>query len=102
MPELDKNWNKDKKRHGKSYEVIKTSQAPRGEFDRVEVDGKEYKFGRSGAMRLTDKAVAMDIKQALPNDVLVYEVDDVPTSREEKDHKGFHAVPKLPWHKDEE
>ena len=98
-----KSWRKDKKRHGQTYEVIKTSTAPSREFDRVMVDGKEYKFGkRTNAMRLTDKAVAMDIKQALPNDVLVYPVDDVPKSREERDHKWFHAVPKLPWHKDKE
>jgi len=100
--ELDqKKWKKDKKRHGKTYEVIKTSRKPASEFDRILVDGQEYKFGkRTNALRITDEAVAMDIKQALPNDVVVYPVDDVPKTIEEKDHKWFHVVPELPWHKD--
>jgi hypothetical protein len=98
---IPKGWKKNKKRHGETYEIIKTSRKPPSEFDRIIVDGKEYKFGkRTNALRVMDKSVAMDIKQALPNDVVVYPVDDVPRSREERDHKWFHAVPELPWHKD--
>jgi hypothetical protein len=65
------------------------------------VDGKEYKFGPSMAMRVRDGKVAQDIKQALPDDVLVYPVDDVP-SKDQKGHTYFHVVPPLPWHEDED
>jgi hypothetical protein len=58
---------KDHKRSTKSYEIIKTSRKPKSEFDRILVDGKEYKFGRSMAMRVRDKRVAHDIAQALPD-----------------------------------
>lgn len=95
--ELDpKKWMKDHKKATKSYEIIKTSRKPKSEFDRIIVDGKEYKFGRSMAMRVRDKKVAKDIADALPDDVLVYEVDDVPT-RDNRGHNYFFAVPKLPW-----
>jgi len=102
METKPKIWKKNKKRYGKTYEVIKTSKKPSSEFDRINVDGKEYKFGkRTNALRLTDARVARDIQQALPDDVIVYPVDDVPKTREDKDHKYFHVVPKLPWHKDD-
>lgn len=95
-----KTFMKDHKKATKSYEVIKISKKPYSQFGSVEVDGKKYDFGRrTNAMRIRDKKVAMDIKQALPDDVIVYEVDDVPTTGD-RGHNYFHVVPRLPWHKE--
>jgi len=103
-PDLDvKNWHKDKKRHGKTWEVIRNSKKPFSEFDRIVVDDKEYKFGkRTGAMHIKDAGVVKEMKEALGNEIVAYEVEDIPYSREERDHKWFHAVPELPWHKEKE
>ena len=95
-----KTFMKDHKKATKSYEIIKTSRKPKSEFDRVVVDGKEYKFGRSMAMRVRDGKVAKDIADALPDDVLVYEVDDV-AEKDQKGHNYFHVVPPLPWKDDD-
>ena len=95
--ELDsKKWMKDHKKATKSWEIIKTSRKPKSEFDRVVVDGKEYKFGKSMAMRVRDGKVAKDIADALPDDVLVYPVDDVPTEGD-RGHNFFFTNPALPW-----
>ena len=73
----------------KSYEIYKASQKPWSQFNAIEVDGKRLELGRqTNALRVTDKALAMDIKHALGGkpgeaDVVVVEVDDVPTKGEE-------------------
>ena len=93
---------KDHKKATKSYEVIKISKKPYSQFGSVEVDGKKYDLGRrTNAMRIRDKKLAMAMKQALPDDILVYEVDDVAT-KDQKGHNYFHVVPPLPWHEKDE
>lgn len=76
-----KEQKKRKKKGKKTWEVYKASQKPWGEFNTINVDGEKLRFGRSGAMRLTDGKKAHDIKQALGGrpgeaDVVVVEVDD--------------------------
>ena len=102
--EVEESFKKAKqtrKKAGKSYEVIKASQKPWSEYNAIDVDGKLLKFGReTNALRVRDKALAMDIKQALGGrpgeaDVVVVEVDDVP-ERDGSRPMSF-LVPKLPW-----
>ena len=98
-----KDQKKKRKKYGKSYEVIKASRKSWSDFGGIDVDGKVLDFGPSGALRLHDERLARDVHQALgtgPNpDVVVVEVDDVPDTREARDHTNFHGgMPAMPWH----
>jgi hypothetical protein len=107
VAESFKKTKASRKKAGKSYEIIKASPKPWHEFNAINVDGKRLEFGKqTNALRTRDKALAMDIKQALGGrpgeaDVVVAEVDDVPRPGGE-DSKSFFAVPELPWHKEGE
>lgn len=97
---LGKSKRKSKKsKRSKSYEIIKASRRPWSEFSGIGVDKKYLKFGRrTNALRIRDGKLAKDIKQALGDEVVVIEVDDV-AKPGEKDSKSFFSVPNLPWKK---
>ena len=106
--EVEESFKKTKqarKKAGKSYEVIKASQKPWSQFNAIDVDGKLLKFGRdTNALRVRDKALAMDIKQTLGGrpgeaDVVVVEVDDVP--ERDGSRPTSHFISRVPWHKEE-
>lgn len=85
----------------KSYEIYKASRKPWSQFNAIEVDGKRLELGRqTNAMRVTDKALARDIQQTLGGrpgeaDVVVVEVDDVPTNTERAPIKSW--IINAPW-----
>jgi len=87
----------------KSYEIYRASQKPWSQFNAINVDGKRLEFGRqTNAMRVTDRKLAMDIKQTLGGrpgeaEVVVVEVDDVPTNTERAPRKSW--IINAPWKK---
>ena len=106
--EVEQSFKEHKKKRvkgEKSWEIMKASQKPWSEFNAIEVDGKRLDFGRqTNALRVTDKALARDIQQTLGGrpgeaDVVVVEVDDVPTNTERTPRKSF--IINAPWKKNE-
>ena len=99
VAESFKEHKKKRVKGEKSYEIYKASQRPWSQFNAINVDGKRLEFGRqTNALRVTDKALARDIKQALGGrpgeaDVVVVEVDDVPTKGSPR--KSF--IINAPW-----
>ena len=105
VAESFKKTKEKRKKAGKSYEILKASQKPWSQFNAINVDGKRLEFGKeTNALRVRDKALAMDIKQALGGrpgeaDVVVVEVDDVP--ERDGSRPASFLISKVPWHKEE-
>jgi hypothetical protein len=86
--------------HGKVWEVLKAS---RKDFEGIIGQGKEMRFGNSGAFVTRDPKLAKEISEKYgykggTNDVIVVEREEysAPIS------KNVHTVPRLPWHEEGE
>ena len=92
-------YNPDKERHvGHKWFVQKAvPDAP----DSVEVDGKEYKFGREGWMRVSEEGVANAIRQKYGQDGTMAVSRCRWPHPADRGHNYVFTVPEMPWHKKE-
>ena len=72
------------------YEVIKATIRPG--FNQVESGGRKMRFGKMGALRVSDPGVANEIRSKYGTDVTVTRIDTRP-----KDQRKVHTAPALPW-----
>jgi len=76
------------------YEVIKATRRP---LSAIEAAGRKMRFGRQGALRVSDPGVAAEINAKYGGDVTVTKIDVRP-----KDERKTYTIPGLPWHKYDE
>ena len=88
-------FNSDREGHvDHKWEVIKATTR---ELDALDVDGKQMRFGKDGAFRVTDPGVAAAIRQTYGRrgDVTVTRIRYPHVS--DRGHTYLFSVPALPW-----
>jgi hypothetical protein len=72
------------------YEIIKATIRP--DFKGVEAGGKKMRFGKQGALRVSDPGMANEIRSKYGTDVTVTRIDTRP-----KDQRKTFTAPAFPW-----
>ena len=93
-------YNADKEGHAKKkWMVIKAVKDQ--DFKGVEIDGKMMKFGKDGAFRVSDPAVANAIRQKVGMTATVTGFRH-PDAADGGHTYFFGCMPAMPWHKYDE
>lgn len=86
----------------KLWEIVKASKRP---LEGIAGSGRELRFGKQGAMTVSDPGLAHEINQKYGNtrtgtgEVFVIETDDRP---KEAGHRYLFSMPQMPWKQEQE
>lgn len=98
LPELRKprpDYDPAQDRHAGRKWMIMPAHDPK--MRSLELDGKQYKFNKSGHMMIKDQKVARALQQKYPLDIAVGGVRSPHVA--DRGHKYFFTSPGMPWHK---
>jgi len=87
--------DKERWRGKKRWMVVKATKNQ--DFTGVTVDGKEMKFGKVGAFRVSDEGVANAIRQQVGMNATVTRFENPDPS--DRGHTYIFSMPAMPWHK---